>query len=318
MADNELNFKIEVDNGGLVSTQAFMQEIVKQMATTFSNLGKSITDNFKKGAMSAADAQKAASQRMLTDTNNYYTQVKFADSAYYAWKKERIKDEISAQSISNAQKLQLEKTLIAQLEAEYKTYQTVKDSSLDNTRAKTSFSEFAQTAGGLTLAFGGIKNAISSTFATVGDWVSKSNLYESALVGLSSTATAFGQSQYQAREAAISLAKDGLVSVTAAASTLKMLMSTGFSLKESLQMSEAAKDIGAFGRVTQDFNQAFMDFGRGIKTGSVELFENIGLTQKMASVMKNANIPMSEGINLTESLAQRQAVLNSVLKQGNI
>lgn len=318
MADESLNFKIEVNNGELITTKNMMQDIAKQIAVSFSDLGKSINDNFKKGTMPAADAQKAANQKMLQDTNSYYNQVKFADTAYYEWKKQLIKSEVAAQNITNEQKLNLEKQLISQLENEYKSYQNVKNSTLDNTKAKASFAEFAQTAGSLTLVFGGIKNAISDTFSTVADWVQKSNLYESALVGLSSTASAFGQSQYQAREAAKSLAADGLISVTAAASTLKMLMSTGFSLAESLQMSQAAKDIGAFGRVTQDFNQAFIDFGRGIKTGSVELFENIGLTQKMANIMKSANIPMSEGINLTESLAQRQAVLNSVLKQGNI
>lgn len=318
MADESLNFKIEVNNGELITTKNMMQDIAKQIAVSFSDLGKSINDNFKKGAISTADAQKAANQKILQDTNSYYNQVKFADTAYYEWKKQLIKSEVATQNITNEQKLNLEKQLINQLENEYRNYQNVKNSSLDNTKAKASFAEFAQTAGSLTLVFSGVKNAISDTFSTIGDWVTKSNLYESALVGLSSTANAFGQSQYQAREAAKSLAADGLISVTAAASTLKMLMSTGFSLAESLQMAQAAKDIGAFGRVTQDFNQAFMDFGRGIKTGSVELFENIGLTQKMANVMKQANIPMSEGINLTESLAQRQAVLNSVLKQGNI
>ena len=40
-----------------------------------------------------------------------------------------------------------------------------------------------------------------------------------------------------------------------------------------------------------------MDFGKGLKTGSIELMENIGLTQKMSSVMKDAGINVSDGIN---------------------
>ncbi len=139
---------------------------------------------------------------------------------------------------------------------------------------------------------------------------------EIALKGLSNTAKTFGQNSSLAKEYAKELASDGLMTIEQSAQTLKNLMGTGFNLSESMNIAKSMKDIGAFNNVIGDLGQAMVDSSKGIKTGSIELIENIGLTQKLSTVMKLAGVDTKDGINLTTDAAQRQAVYNSILKEG--
>jgi hypothetical protein len=66
----------------------------------------------------------------------------------------------------------------------------------------------------------------------MGSSVDSSNRLQSALLGLNSVARAFGTDAGKAEDAARSLAKDGLMTVTDAATGLKNLLAAGFNLSK--------------------------------------------------------------------------------------
>lgn len=137
-----------------------------------------------------------------------------------------------------------------------------------------------------------------------------------ALMGLESVAKAYGVSVEDATKATKDFTQDGLLQMKSATTGMKNILSTGFNVSEAMNLTQAMKDIGAFNNVTGDLGQAFEDATKGMRTGSIELIENIGLTQKLSAVMKNANIDISNGIDLTNNAAQREAFYNMVLKEG--
>jgi len=137
-----------------------------------------------------------------------------------------------------------------------------------------------------------------------------------ALMGLESVAKAYGVSADEAKKATVDFTRDGLLQMKSATIGMKNIISTGFNISEAMKLSEALKDIGAFNNVTGDIGTAFEDATKGMRTGSIELIENIGLTQKLSAVMKAANVDISNGIDLTNNAAQREAFYNMVLKEG--
>ena len=136
------------------------------------------------------------------------------------------------------------------------------------------------------------------------------------MLGLESTAKAFGQNFEEANKSVKELYSDGLMPLDKSIRGFKNLLSVGFSVEEAMQLSKSLKDIGAFNNVVGDLGQAYEDSTKGLKTGSMELIENIGLTQRLSTVMKNANVDISNGIDLTNNAAQRRAVYNAILAEG--
>jgi gas vesicle protein len=91
--------------------------------------------------------------------------------------------------------------------------------------------------------------------------------YQSVMMGLSSTSAAFGESQKGARDAAISLTEDGLISVTTAANGLKSILSTGLELDKAIELMEAYKDEASFGRAsTIELDDAVANLAESFKT----------------------------------------------------
>ena len=145
-------------------------------------------------------------------------------------------------------------------------------------------------------------------------------LYAREMRGLNEVAKAFGEDGGAAKKVAegIEEMSGGMVSATQAAQGLKFLLSSGYSLEKASTMSEALLNVGSFNRVVDDLGQAFVDSAKGIKTGSIELIENIGFTEKLSGVMKRAGINIKDGIDITNNAEQSQALYNAVLKQGTL
>ena len=145
-------------------------------------------------------------------------------------------------------------------------------------------------------------------------------LYAREMRGLNEVAKAFGEDGGAAKKVAkgIEEMSGGMVSATQAAQGLKFLLSSGYSLEKASTMSEALLNVGSFNRVVDDLGQAFVDSAKGIKTGSIELIENIGFTEKLSGVMKRAGINIKDGIDITNNAEQSQALYNAVLEQGTL
>lgn len=162
-----------------------------------------------------------------------------------------------------------------------------------------------------------LSNMIGTATAKVSEFVTASNTQNMALKGLSEVSRAYGQDMQTANKYAQELTNDGLMKLTSASQTLKFLMASKFSISEAMDIAKSMKDIGAFNNTVGSVDQAMVDAAKGFKTGSIELIENIGLTQKLSAVMKDAGVDVSNGIDLTNSAAQRQAVYNMIMAEGN-
>ncbi|MGE3404592.1 MAG: hypothetical protein AB7K63_18530, partial [Vicinamibacterales bacterium] len=109
--------------------------------------------------------------------------------------------------------------------------------------------------------------------------ITAANRLDAGLIGLSSVASAFGQDAGKARDAAMRLAADGLMSVGDAASGLKNLLASGFALPDAIVLMERFKDTAAFGRQgALTFGQAIVSATEGIKNGNSILVDNAGIT----------------------------------------
>ena len=93
----------------------------------------------------------------------------------------------------------------------------------------------------VTFALGGLISVLRES-------IEETQRQESAMRGLLSVGEKVGASFGQLMAAAKSLTEDGLITVGDAASSLKNLLATGFSLPEAINLMKAFKDSAAFGR----------------------------------------------------------------------
>lgn len=209
---------------------------------------------------------------------------------------------------------------------EQERYRVLYEILLENRQILEDLNQVQQGANNTNKAFDGIKSTLKAYVGLQGlkmlyagikevlEVAKETDLYTR---GLLETAKAYNQSQEEALKASQAAREDGLLKIKDTNKGLKDLISVGYNVQEALTLTEALKDIGAFNNITGDLGQAYADFTKGVKTNSVELMENIGITQRMSSIMKKANIDISGGIDITNNLAQRQAVYNAILKEGN-
>lgn len=151
------------------------------------------------------------------------------------------------------------------------------------------------------------------------DSIKEANLFSNAMIGLSSVSAAFGQSQSEARDAAMSLAKDGLMSVTEAADGLKNLLATGFSLDESIKLMNTFKDAAAFNRQgTLEFGQAIVGATQGIKNQNSIMVDNVGITKNLSMILEEAGLSQQDLMRVTSDSSVRQKLYNGLLKEGSV
>jgi hypothetical protein len=146
--------------------------------------------------------------------------------------------------------------------------------------------------------------------------VDSANQYQAALIGLSSVARAFGTDAGQAKQAAQSLAADGLMTVSDAATGLKNLLASGFSLDESVNLMNAFKDSAAFGRqAALGFGESIRGATEGIKNGNSILVDNAGVTKNLSVILKEMGKSEQDVMNVTSDASVRQALYNGLLRE---
>jgi len=146
-----------------------------------------------------------------------------------------------------------------------------------------------------------LKNGFTESINTASE-------YALALAGLASTAAAFGESQDEARAAALDLAKDGLVSVATSAQGLKSLMSTGLSLDKATELMRAYKDEAAFGRAsTIDYEQAVRNLADSFMTESSIIGNLSGQAENYRLIVKAGAAEMGKSVNELTNAERVQA-----------
>jgi len=267
--------------------------------------------NEKMGIKTPEQTSDAERAKQLRDTDTYYRNVREKDNSYYDYKLQKIKSEVAAMAISDEQKILLEKKLTEALNQE-----AGKRNWLKMDVRGFNFKEIA-------IGIFAIYESVVFAANAIKGLISEANKATTAVLGLSSAAVSVGSTPIKALAVAKELTADNVLKLSTVATSLKYLTQTGFKVNEAKQIVEAFKQIGAFGRVVEDFDQAVIDAARGVKTSSVELIENIGLAEKFAAIMKRANIDISAGIDLQNNKMQRQALLmaikeTAILRSGDL
>lgn len=141
---------------------------------------------------------------------------------------------------------------------------------------------------------------------------------QNSLMGLNSIATAFGQDAKKAEQAARDLAADGLLPVSDAATGLKNLLASGFSLDQAITLLTRFKDTAAFGRQSAlTFGQAVASATEGIKNGNSILVDNAGITKNLSIILREAGYAEQDVMRASTDAGVRLALFNGILKESN-
>lgn len=141
-------------------------------------------------------------------------------------------------------------------------------------------------------------------------------MYENALAGLSSIAIKTGQPLAETKQAAIDLARDGLMTVAEASVSLKNLFAAGFNLPEAIKLMKGFKDSAAFARqASLGFGEAIVGATEGLKNNNPILMDNAGLTKNMSVILKEVGVSTEEFARIADDASIRQRVLGGLLKE---
>jgi hypothetical protein len=152
--------------------------------------------------------------------------------------------------------------------------------------------------------------------AVIAKAITNAKMYENAMTGLSTIAMKTGQSLTATKQAAISLTSDGLWTVTEAATALKNLLATGFSLPEAIKLLKGFKDSASFARqASLGFGESIVGATEGLKNNNPILMDNAGLTKNMSVILKEVGVSTEEFGRLAEDSGTRTKVLNGLLKE---
>lgn len=168
-------------------------------------------------------------------------------------------------------------------------------------------------------AFRTISTALRTFASEMLKSISVSHQFESAILGLESVALRkLGQeSMPLATQAAQELTKDGLLPLTDAATGLKNLLASNFSLEESIKLMNVFKDSAAFGRQSAlSFGEAVSSATEGIKNGNSILVDNAGITKNLSNILVEAGFSQQDLNRATSDAAVRQALYNGLLREG--
>jgi hypothetical protein len=160
------------------------------------------------------------------------------------------------------------------------------------------------------------KSIVSGIGSAISDAVRLSSEFANAFTGLSSVAAAFGTDADSAAAAARRLSADGLLPVKDAATGLKNLLATGFSLPEAVRLMDAFKDSAAFGRQgALSFGDAIRQATEGVKNGNSILVDNAGITKNLSQILREAGKSTQDLGKVSSDASIRQALFNGILKE---
>lgn len=139
---------------------------------------------------------------------------------------------------------------------------------------------------------------------------------QNALMGLSSVARGTGNSMDAATQAAKDLTADGLMPIGDAATGLKNLLASGFSLPQAIDLMKAFKDSAAFGRQgSLEFGQAIASATEGIKNGNSILVDNAGVTKNLSNILVDAGFSAQDLSKASQDASVRMALFNGIIKE---
>ncbi len=167
-----------------------------------------------------------------------------------------------------------------------------------------------------TLAAQGITQAMGMASGQFSASIGAANDLNNSLLGLSTTASAFGQDAGRAQNAARTLAADGLMTVADSATSLKNLLAAGFNLDEATVLMQRFKDSAAFGRqASLGFGQAIRGATEGVRNGNSILVDNAGVTKNLSMMLEEAGYSAQDLMRASSDAGVRQAIFNGIIRE---
>jgi hypothetical protein len=138
--------------------------------------------------------------------------------------------------------------------------------------------------------------------------------YQKAMIGLKSTAAAFGESQDAATAAAQRLTSDGMLNMADASKALQNIMNTGLGLDKAEQLIRTYKDQAALGRAANlSFSQAVSNLSESFMTESSAIGNLSGQSENYNQIIeRGANILGKSVASLTEAERQQAKFIGTM------
>lgn len=144
--------------------------------------------------------------------------------------------------------------------------------------------------------------------------VDASNKTQNAFAGLSTIAGSLGLSTNATTNAAKSLASDGLMSVSDAATGLKNLLLTHFGLDQAVSIMERFKDTASFGRqASLGFGESIVGATEGIKNQNEILLDNAGMSTNATHLIMQQGGALTDFSNISADATTRTRFFNGMM-----
>lgn len=188
------------------------------------------------------------------------------------------------------------------------------DSLLAGTTRNTN--SFGTALGDSAIAIGGVVAGLvtlQSTIQVMRQSVTAANEYQGALTGLSRLSQRFGYDQVVARDAAKSLAEDGLVTVSTAANGLQKLLTAGVGLPEAIELMRGYKDQASFGKSsTIDLDTAVGNLAESFYTENSAIGNLSGQTENWTQILEYGASVIGKNVS---QLSQKERVMAKLIGQ---
>jgi septal ring factor EnvC (AmiA/AmiB activator) len=139
---------------------------------------------------------------------------------------------------------------------------------------------------------------------------------QGAMIGLASITRFAGEDISKSIKEATDIASDGLISIQDAATSLKNLLSRGFSLEQSVQILKRFKDAAAFGRQSSlSLSEAVRSATEGIKNENSILVDNAGVTKNVSKMWEEYAKSIGKGVRSLTLADKRTAEFNGIMAE---
>lgn len=142
---------------------------------------------------------------------------------------------------------------------------------------------------------------------------------QNAMTGLEAVAQKTVGQLDAVKLAAQGLVADGLMPIGDASASLKNLLSTNFTLEQSVNLLKAFKDAAAFGRQgALDYGEAIRGASEGLKNQNSILVDNVGIGKNLSVILREQGLSIDDLSKVTSDANVRLALYNGLLKEAAV
>jgi hypothetical protein len=166
-----------------------------------------------------------------------------------------------------------------------------------------------------------VRNFAAGLRALTSEAIAESSKLESAFAGLRGISRNIGLNPADVTGAVqgLELVRSGLLTVGDAATAVKNLLATGFSLEQSIDLIKRFGDVAAFGRqASLTFGYAISSATEGVKNQNSILVDNIGLTKNLSVIMQERGFQLQDLSDKLKGAAAREALYSGLVKESQI